>query len=438
MSSLTRSLTRAIRELPVTAQDRRGAERMVRDWVGSRLAGEADPVGRRLTASGIGAPDLPGRVFLAAAHAHVTETDDLHRASVTHPGCVVISTAWEMASTLGKGGHALLEAVLAGYEVMLRVGEALGPGHYRLFHNTATAGVFGAAAAAAQLLELEEDPWVWALGNAGTQAAGLWQFNEEGAMTKPLHAGHAAAAGLRAALLARQGFTGPEAILEGKKGLFRALCSDPNPRRVLAPAPTWKLHETSLKPYPCCRHTHAAIDAALVLRDRLEEETAGVPLAERIAGIRVRAYPAALDVTDRPRPGNPQEARFSLQFAVAAALLDGRPGLATFRRPSLDDPRIRSLMERTSVGVDPLLEAVYPDRWGAEVEVETTDGSRFRELRPDASGDPELPLDGAALDAKVMDLMEGAGVDPQEGHGLLDHLRRLEEDGSLPELPKFG
>ncbi|TVR57463.1 MAG: MmgE/PrpD family protein [Gemmatimonadales bacterium] len=338
MSSLTRSLTRAIRELPVTAQDRRGAERMVRDWVGSRLAGETDPVGRRLTASEGRSPDLPGRVFLAAAHAHVTETDDLHRASVTHPGCVVISTAWEMASTLGKGGHALLEAVLAGYEVMLRVGEALGPGHYRLFHNTATAGVFGAAAAAAHLLELEEDPWVWALGNAGTQAAGLWQFNEEGAMTKPLHAGHAAAAGLRAALLARQGFTGPEAILEGKKGLFRALCSDPYPDRVLAPAPAWKLHETSLKPYPCCRHTHAAIDAALVLRDRLEEETAGVPLAERIAGIRVRTYPAALDVTDRPRPGNPQEARFSLQFAVAAALLDRRPGLATIRPPPQGAP----------------------------------------------------------------------------------------------------
>ncbi|TVR57464.1 MAG: hypothetical protein EA421_00940 [Gemmatimonadales bacterium] len=114
------------------------------------------------------------------------------------------------------------------------------------------------------------------------------------------------------------------------------------------------------------------------------------------------------------------------------------PPLATFRPPSLDDPRIRSLMERTSVGVDPLLEAVYPDRWGAEVEVETADGYRFRELRPDASGDPELPLDGAALDAKVMDLMEGAGVDPQEGRGLLNHLRRLEEDDSLPELPRFG
>jgi 2-methylcitrate dehydratase PrpD len=318
---------------------------------------------------------------------------------------------------------------------MLRVGEALGPGHYRLFHNTATAGVFGAAAAAAHLLELEEDPWVWALGNAGTQAAGLWQFNEEGAMTKPLHAGHAAAAGLRAALLARQGLTGPEAILEGEKGFFRALCPDPSPRRVLAPASGWKLHETSLKPYPCCRHTHAAIDAALVLGTRLEEETAGLPVPGRITGIRVRTYPAALDVTDRPRPGSPQEAQFSLQFAVAASLLDGRPGLATFQPPSLDDPRIRSLMERTSVGMEPSLAAAYPHRWGADVEVETAEGLRFRELRAEASGDPELPLDSAALDAKVTELMARAGVDPHECRGLLGHLRRLEEDGPLPELP---
>jgi 2-methylcitrate dehydratase PrpD len=435
MSSLTRSLTRAIRALPVSGPDRRGAERMVRDWVGSRLAGEADPVGRRLTAARLEDQGLERRVFLAAAHAHVTETDDLHRASVTHPGCVVISTAWEVSSHLGKGGHALLDAVLAGYEAMVRVGEALGPGHYRLFHTTATAGVFGAAAATAHLLELDEDPWVWALGNAGTQAAGLWQFNEEGAMTKPLHAGQAAAAGLRAALLARQGFTGPERILEGEKGLFRALCPDPEPEAVLAPASGWRLHETSLKPYPCCRHTHPAIDAALALRGRLDGEPGGRPSPDRIARIRVGTYPAALDVTDRPLPRSPQEARFSLQYAVVVSLLTGRPGPTTFHAPLLGDLRVRSLLERTRVAPDPALAEAYPERWGAEVELELVDGTRFRELRRAATGDPELPLEDAALDAKVSDLLGGAGVGGEACRALLANLRGLEGDGPLPELP---
>ncbi len=411
---------------------------MVRDWVGSRLAGESDPVGRRLTASRGDDRSLEGRVFLAAAHAHVTETDDLHRSSVTHPGCVVISTAWEVSAHGGKGGHALLDAVLVGYEAMIRVGEALGPGHYRLFHTTATAGVFGAAAAAAHLLGLEEDAWVWALGNAGTQAAGLWQFNEEGSMTKPLHAGQSAAAGFRAARLAVHGFTGPERILEGEKGLFRALCPDPRPEAVLAPGSGWRLHETSLKPYPCCRHTHAAIDAALALRARLEHgagKPAGSPDPERIARIRVGTYPAALDVTDRPLPRTPQEARFSLQYAVAASLLEGRPGPSAFQAPLLDDSRVRSLLERTRLTTDPTLGEAYPGRWGAAVELELVDGSRVRELRRAATGDPELPLPDAALDAKVSDLLSGAGVDGAACRNLLAALRRLEEDGPLPELP---
>lgn len=419
--SLTRRLATRVRARQTTPSDLAAAERFVRDWLGSFVAGGATPVGRILGAYGARARDLEGRVFLAAARSHVTETDDLHRTSVTHPGCVVVPVALLLGRETGARGHAVLRATLAGYEVMTRVGEALGPAHYRIHHNTATAGVFGAAAAAAALLDLDEDGWVWALGSAGTQAAGLWQFNEEGAMSKPLHAGHAAASGLRAALLAAEGLTGPERILEGDKGLFRALCPDALPEAVLADAPGWKLPETSMKPYPCCRHVHPAIDAALEVRHALEGRT-----LERIG---IESYPAALDVTDRPDPRTPHEARFSLQYAVARTLLHGRPGLDAFEAAALGDPAIRSMLARTSVAVDEALAAAYPARWGARITLRTEDGQRLEVLRETATGDPDHPLDDATLDAKVDGLFRWAGLEEEDGRRLSAACRDLVRDG---------
>lgn len=423
---LTRRLGRMVRAREVTHADRVQAERYVRDWLGSYVAGRAAPTGRVITAYGSRGGDRESRVFLASALSHVTETDDLHRASVTHPGCVVIPVALLLGRDRGVGGHAVLRAVLVGYEAMIRVGEALGPAHYRIFHNTATAGVFGSAAAAASLLELDEDRWTWALGNAGTQAAGLWQFNEEGAMSKPLHAGHAAAAGLRAALLAAEGFTGPEAILEGDKGLFRALCPDARPGAVLAEASGWKLPETSMKPYPCCRHVHPAIDAALDVREKL-----GGAVPERIE---VRTYPAALGVTDRPDPTTPDEARFSLQYAVATALLRGRPGLDAFEPTAIAESDVRDLLDRIAVEADPALAEAYPERWGAAVRVETESRDVLEARRSSALGDPECPLDDDRLDAKVEGLMRWAGTASERMDAALAGVRGLVAGGSLDTL----
>lgn len=406
------------------------AERFVRDWLGSYVAGRAAPVGHIVAASFDGTRAVESEVFRAAALSHVTETDDLHRASVTHPGCVVVPTAWLVARDVGCDGRRFLHAVIGGYEVMTRVGEALGAAHYRIFHNTATAGVFGSAAAAAHLLDLDEDGWVWALGNAGTQAAGLWQFNEEGAMSKPLHAGHAAAAGLRAAILAKHGLTGPENILEGEKGFFRALCPDARPDVVLADAAEWKIGETSLKPYPCCRHTHPAIDAALALRRRLDP---GVLPAR----IHVLSYPAAVDVTNRPHPRTPHEARFSLQYAVARTLVAGRPGLAAFEGAAISDAAVRTVLERTTISVDPALSAAYPERWGATLEVQLEDGTTVCEHCTSAAGDPEKPLSEAALDAKLLDLFAWAGLTTRRSRDLLRRCLELPAGGRMFALPRL-
>jgi 2-methylcitrate dehydratase PrpD len=429
--TLSRGLARRIREAPVSAADGAEAERFVRDWLGCHLAGRATEPGRMLRAYGRGEPGLEGRVFLAAALSHVTETDDLHRGSTTHPGCVVVPVALLLGRERGAPGREVLHAVLAGYEAMLRIGEALGPAHYRVFHNTATAGVFGAAAAAALLLGLDEEGWVWALGNAGTQAAGLWQFNEDATMSKHLHAGHAAQAGLKAALLAREGFTGPAAILEGEKGFFAGLCPDARPERVLAPAPGWKLPETSFKPYPSCRHTHPAIDAALELRGELDLPGAGAASIERV---RVASYPTALRVTDEPAPGSTYAAKFSMQFCVATALARGHPELGSFEGESLRDPLVLQLLARTEVEVDDGLAAAYPERWGARVEVTTADGASRVAERRSARGDPEDPLSDAELDDKVRALCAYGGLSAEEAEALLRACRALPRGGEAPEV----
>ncbi len=427
MESLTRRLTRLVRSREAKQVDRFAAERYVRDWLGSVVAGGAAPTGCRLRMYAAASGGLEARVFLAAALSHVTETDDLHNASVTHPGCVVIPVALELGRETGARGHAVLRAVLHGYEVMTRIGESLGPGHYRTFHNTATAGVFGGAAAASSLLELDEDGWVWALGSAGTQAAGLWQFNEEGAMSKPVHAGHAASSGLRSALLARAGVTAAEAVLEGDKGLYRGLCPDARPDAVLREAGGWKLPETSMKPYPCCRHVHSAIDAALELREAMG---AGVPRT-----VRIESYPAALDVTDCPRPRTPHEARFSIQYAVASTLLRGPPGLQAFELDAVDDSDVQALLTGVSAKASADLAAAYPRRWGARVRVSTADGRALEAVRSSARGDPDDPLSDAELDAKVEGLGRWAGMEAVQVTALLAASRALVDDGPPFAVP---
>ncbi len=429
--TLTRRLSRLIRERPSSDADLVAAERYVRDWAGSAVAGRRTEPGRALLAYAGGAEDPEARAFLLAALSHITETDDLHRGSVSHPGCVVIPTSIALGRARGLEGKSILRAVLAGYEAMTRIGEALGPAHYRMFHNTATAGVFGSAAAAASLLDLDEDGWVWAFGSAGTQAAGLWQFNEDATMSKHLHAGHAASAGLRAALLAERGFTGAAAVLEGERGFFRALCPDARPDAVLEEGDEWKLPETSLKPYPCCRHIHPAIDAALGARDR----TDGMALtAESIRGINIETYSAAKALTDNPAPDAPYAAKFSMQFCVGSALLNGVPELASFAPDRIADPKVRNLMERTSVTLSPELTEAYPRRWGAVVHVEFTSGQVLEEGRRVARGDPESPMDDAEIDEKVSRLCRFGGLDATAASRLLDSTRELVDGGPAPRL----
>lgn len=394
---MTRGLAR-LAARPVDGAARAHALRFLIDTLGCIAGARGTPEGRIVRAAYRGdGVCLEATAFGWAGLAHTLEMDDLHRASVTHPACIVIPAALAVARHIGAARHATLDAIVRGYEVMTRIGEAVGPAHYRIFHNTATCGPFGAAAACASLLSLDEERTVWALGNAGSVAGGLWQFNLEATATKPLHAGHACRSGVTAARLAASGLSGPESILEGPKGFFAGFCADPRPRAVLEPTSDWKIAETSFKPWGSCRHTHPAIDAALRLAAKVP------PWA--IRAVVVRGYRATGELCDAPAPTNPARARFSVQHCVAVALARGAVDVTAFEPGVIDDPPIAELRARVRFEVDPRFDAAYPNQWTSEVEVFTADGDQLRAETANPRGDPEAPLSDTDLDAKARGLI---------------------------------
>src|SRR5437870_178927 len=225
----------------------RRTEDLFLDWFGSALAGKGarpvETIEKFAQQMGSGAGNaqvlisrrLTTPYFAAmvnAASSHFAEQDDLHNSSVFHPGTVVFPPALAVAEALASSGRDLITAAVAGYEVGIRVGEFLGRSHYKVFHTTGTAGTIAAAAAVGHLLRLSPDRMLHAFGSAGTQAAGLWEFLRDAADSKQLHTAHAASAGLMAAHLAHDGFTGAQHVLEGPQGMAAGMSSDADPARL--------------------------------------------------------------------------------------------------------------------------------------------------------------------------------------------------------------
>jgi len=407
------------------------------DWLGSAIAGTVTEPGRMLLAharaqAGQGATVIGLReqrnVDLAALTngglSHIVEMDDLDRASVVHPAAPIIPAALAVAEREGGSGLDFLAAVVLGYEVAIRIGAAVGKTHYRIWHNTATCGVFGAAAAAGWLLGLSEQQMTWALGNAGTMSAGLWEFNADGVMSKHLHAGRAASSGVLAADLARQGFTGARRILEGERGFFTATSQDAEPERVVEGLKqgmeTYKISGVSIKPYASCRHTHPAIDAALALRQQ-----PGFAL-DQIAQVQVETYQAALDLTDNPQPTTPYAAKFSLYYCVACALWRGSAGLSDFTPQAILDRDVRHLMAKVSLLHNPELEARYPREWPVWLSVTLADGRALTQPVDSPKGDPENPLRWSELEDKFHKMVAGTDYG-ERAEALVEWVRRLDE-----------
>ncbi|MEL6235281.1 MAG: MmgE/PrpD family protein [Pseudomonadota bacterium] len=436
-SSLTQRLARHL-DRAVSPDDEARAALHLLDWAGCAAAGRVTPAGTALAAVaraiGTGratAIDAPGlspaaAAFLNGGLGNVLEMDDIHRSSILHPGPVVIPAALAAAEARGADGRTLLRALVRGYEAVIRIGAAVGPAHYALWHNTSTCGPFGAAAAAAALMDLSREQTVWALGNAGTQASGPWQCRHEQVMTKQLHTARAAQSGLLAAELAGQGFSGPAFILEGPQGVFAAMAPDGNPDAVMAEAdvaqPGWKIWDTSFKPWPACRHAHPTIDAALALRDR------GIEVGA-VARIEIETYADAIRFCDRPDPRDEMQAKFSLQHAAANALAEGPPGLDAFGPEAV--ARSAALRARCQVAAGTRWSEAFPSRYGAAVAVTLHDGTQHRAEMPDALGDPENPVPPDAIAAKARALCLSAGWSDTDTARLIGAAMALPQGGPL-------
>lgn len=385
------------------------------DWLGSVWAGQsARPVAllRQFALSqgpaqgacevlGHSATTSPWAAAMAnAAASHVVEQDDVHNGSVFHPGAVVFAPALAVAQSLGASGQQLLTACVAGYEVGIRVGEFLGRSHYRIFHTTGTVGTLAAAVAVGHLLGLDGARMQHALGSAGTQSAGLWEFLRTGADSKQLHTAHAAAAGLAAAYLARDGFTGAQDIFTGPQGLAAGMSSDADASRLSdGLGSRWATAETSFKWHASCRHTHPAADALLqVMQDH------GLQ-AQALARVTCHVHQGALDVLGPVvSPSSVHQSKFSMGTVLALAARFGHAGMTEFDSDYLADETV-DLRERVHMALDAEVDAAYPQRWIGKVTVLTTDGRSLSGRVDEPKGDPGNSLSRAEITAKALRLM---------------------------------
>lgn len=422
--TLTEGLVSLIRSKPVEQADLDAMALFALDGIANMLAGRRSIPGEKLLAYLKGKEgDTGRRALVMGGLTHILEVDDLHKASVVHPACVTIPAALAIAGDDMPSGVDFLKAVLFGFEACTRVGMSVGKAHYKIWHNTATCGTFGGAMTAATLLGLTDAQTVHALGNAGTQSAGLWEFLNTGAMSKHLHAGRAAEAGLVAAELAQAGFTGPPAILEGPQGFYAGACPDPDPDAVLRrPDAPWQVHAVSIKPWPSCRHTHPVIDAALALSGRLE--------AGSVADVEALTYQAAVDVCDRAEPNSPYEGKFSLQHCVAVALADGKVTFDSFEAAAR--ARVGGLRAKVRIGAAEPYQSAYPGSWGGEVTATLADGSKLTAKSPECKGDPEAALDATEMAEKARELLRFGGVaDPE---AVIEGVMAMAHGGPVPEI----
>jgi len=345
--------------------------------------------------------------------AHTVEVDDIFRDGIYHPGAPTIAAAFALDR------ENPLRAVIVGYEISTRIGAAMGRAHYRYWHNTGTIGCFGGCAAAAEVLRLPKNQFAHALATVATFAAGLQQAFRMDSMSKPLHAGHAAEAGVTAALGAREGVIGSLDVMEGEAGFGRAMGDGPDWDKALATlGRDFHITRMTFKNHACCGHTFAAIDGALALKARM-----GVA-AEDIQKVEIGTYRAGVEVAHYEQPATPAEGRFSLKYVVATALTHGSVRLAAFTPERMSDPATRKLMEKISVSLDPELDATFPRQRAARVAIQAR-GRREQWLQPTRKGDPDAPLSDAELEEKFLELVAPV-LGAEQARSLLSRLWKLQ------------
>ncbi|TKB43279.1 MmgE/PrpD family protein [Thalassotalea mangrovi] len=435
-SSLTQQLVIDIRQKPVNAHDRQRSAQHVLDWLACATAGMDSEVGRIYLSYAEQAPPgkattidgkqryWPDVIACNAALGNILEMDDIHRRSILHPGPVVIPAALAMAEQVDADIPTLLDAIIHGYEVTIRLGQAIGRSHYRYFHNTSSCAAIGAAMACATLLKLSVEQTVSALGNTGSRTGGLWQMRHESVMTKQWHNSEAAKSGALAAWLAKTGLTGPTQILEGPQGVFAALSDDATPGAFIAKAPDWLIYDCSFKPWPACRHAHPAMDALLhtleFANNKRRPQNSAAITADDIAAIDIFTYQDAVTFCDRLQVNSENHAKFSIQHAISALIIKGEPRLKHYQQDSFTNPLLVEFRQKVNVYVSTEIENRYPKHYGATCTITMIDGQSFSVERIDTLGDPECPMSENQLTHKARMLFDAAGLAQADSQALLE------------------
>ncbi|SFJ43200.1 MmgE/PrpD family protein [Celeribacter neptunius] len=334
-----------------------------------------------------------------AALSHLWEVDDAHRDATNHPGITVLPAVMALAEAHRLDPATVCAAIVAGYEAVIRVSAHLGAPHYAINHSTATAGSFGAAAAAARALRFSPEQTLSAFGHAGTQAAGLWALlDDDCTESKAFHAAMAVRNGLQAVQLVQSGLPGAPRILEGPRGMRASWHLTDTDAAWLAPDGAPLIHTVTIKGWPVCGQMHSALDCAADLARRVPQDAAAA------GPVTVRLPESALAIAGRQAPTTVAEAKFSTSFCIAATLCGKPPSLAGLTEALVVDPEIQRRAEDVTLVADAAMTARFPKERPAEVCLETPSGPQS-ERRSFRRGDPEAPWTDAAMIERTRDVL---------------------------------
>lgn len=324
---------------------------------------------------------------------HIFDFDDDHREGTMHPSVAVFPAVFALGEKKGISGKDLLRAYSVGLEVMIRVGEAfLGKSYYQGFHPTGTCGVFGAAAGCSALLGLNVKQTTYALGLAGSFAAGTLEWRTEGSWQKPLQAGHPAMCGVLAALLAEKNYIGARTIFDGPDGIIRAFSYKDtyDYGRITGKIGTkWEMMDTSIKVHACCRFGAPVADSALDLYRQGVRARDVNQIVARVSDFTIRVL--CTPPEKKFRPVTHVDAQFSLPYTAAVALCKNRAGIYEFKEEALNDREVLDLADKVIWELDPAAEAVYPKAYPATLVATLHNGQTFNAHVDYPKGDPENP-----------------------------------------------
>ena len=406
------------------------------DWVGSALAGcdylQSNIIRELVTSNGgvAQASILKSSVRVPVAQAalangiigHVVEFDDGHRKAVAHPGAVTIPVALSMAEAYGKNGKELITSIVAGYDVLIRLGSTVNPSHYKIWHTTGTCGTFAAAATAANILGLNEQQTSMAFGIAGTMACGSRETF--GTHAKPLNAGHACQSGVQAVILASMGFTGPENLVGAAQGFIKATSletdtaylEDINDGNIVSDSAFFKV-------YASCGHTNSPLN---IIFDLMTTESIEL---DKIVDIRIDTYKVAVDVTGEFKNRTEDEAKFSTPYCVAAALLYGKITLDEFKEECLKNPQLAKIAKTVHLHEDPIATNQFPGGRKAKVEIKMSNGKCYTKSIEATDDSPDY----LAVERKFMALTQGI-MSEQRALEIKNIVMNIEKVKSVTEL----